>query len=139
MPDNAFIGKAEAPSDAELKTALGPAAALWKRLVADVTEECGVDGREWNSYSRKAGWALRLKRGKRVILYLAPGHGGFTASLVLGAKAVEAAHRGGLPPEVVRIIDASRRYAEGTGVRLEVHGAEDSQAVRKLARIKVEN
>jgi len=137
---NAFIGKAGIPTDDDLAAALGRSAkALWDRLLVSLAEQHGIVTREWNSYSPKAGWSLRLKRGKRAILYLSPCRGCFRASFALGGKAVEAARESGLPPRVIEIIDTARRYAEGTGVRVDVNRPADIAIVQKLAAIKLAN
>jgi len=137
MP-NAFIGKRETPTDDDLAAELGRSAkGIWDRLLAGLAERHNIVTREWNSYSPKAGWSLRLKRDKRTILYLSPCRGCFRASFALGGKAVEAARASGLPPSVIRIIDSSKRYAEGTGVRIDVNGPADIAVVEKLAAIKL--
>ena len=56
---NAFIGKQEKPADNELSEVLGPAKALWDKLVADLAEELKINILEWRSYSIKAGRAAR--------------------------------------------------------------------------------
>jgi len=139
MPDNAFIGKPEAPTDQELAAQLGPAKALWEELADGLARDIEIDVREWNSYSRKAGWSLRLKRGKRAIVYLSPCRGCFLASFALGDKAVQAARASGLPRKVLAIFDQARRYAEGTGIRIEVRTSKDAEIVKKLAAIKLAN
>ncbi len=139
MLPNAFIGKPEKPTDAELAAVLGPSKALWDRLLADLADEHGIAVQEWNSYSSKAGWSLRLKRQKRTILYLTPCQGSFRAAFALGDKAVEAARGSGLPRRVIRVIDEAKRYAEGTGVRIDVGGPRDIAIVEKLAAVKLEN
>lgn len=137
---NAFIGKPGKPRDDDLAAELGRSAkALWDRLLAGLTEQRHIAIQEWHSYSPKAGWSLRLKRDKRTILYLSPCHGCFRASFALGGKAVEAARASGLPQPVIRIIDSARRYAEGTGVRIDVNGPADIAVVLKLAAIKLAN
>lgn len=136
---NAFVNQPDPPTDSELAAALGPTKALWDQLLAALADEHELVIREWNSYSRKAGWALRVKRVERNILYLSPCQGWFLASLALGDKAVQAARQGSLPPRVLRIISEARRYAEGTAVRLEVHTAADIAAVIQLAAIKLKN
>ena len=131
-PLNAFIGKPEPPTSEDLDRVLGPCRALWQQLVTELDLVA-----EWNSYSRKAGWALRLKQGKRNILYLSPLVGSFRASLVLGGKAVEAAYRSDLPEEVLKVIRSAKRYAEGTGVVLDVGESSDLAAVHALVKIKI--
>lgn len=137
MVANAFAGKAAHPTDDELAEALGPAKLTWDRLLEELAQECALATREWNSYSRKAGWSLRLKHGERNIVYLSPGKGSFMASFALGDRAVEAARHSGLPKKTVEIIDTAKRYAEGTAVRLDIGGLKDVPAIKKLAAIKL--
>lgn len=136
---NAFIGKPKPPTDKELSAALGPAQPLWDQLLADLSNELNVPIREWNSYSQKAGWSLRVKRGDRIILYLAPCEGYFRASFALGDRALQAAKASGLPQSVLKIIESAKKYAEGTAVRIVVRGTDDIEAVKKLAKAKLES
>jgi hypothetical protein len=135
---NAFIGKAKAPTGAEVDAALGATVALWKQLV-DWMAEQGAGESEWNSSGAKYGWALRLKVKKRNIVYLAPCEGCFRVAFVLGEKAVAAARKSDLAKSTLKIIDEAPRYAEGTGVRLMVKAAKDLAAIKKLALIKMAN
>jgi hypothetical protein len=136
---NAFIGKAEAPSDADLSTELGPSKEIWDELLKRMATECNLVEKEWNSYSRKAGWSLRLKAKKRNIVYLSPCHGSFRVSFVLGDRAIEAARKSGLPKEVFKLIDSGQRYPEGTAVRFDVLREKDIVAVVLLASIKLQH
>jgi hypothetical protein len=126
---NAFVGKAVAPSDAELAAELGSAQALWTKL----REEAGLGG-EWHSYSKKAGWSLRLRKGERNIVYLVPGRGEFDVSMVFGDRAVAAAKERGL----AKMFEGAKRYAEGTAVRFGVKGPRDVATAKKLVEIKLE-
>jgi hypothetical protein len=135
MSPNAFIGRTKPPTDDELSTELGAARALWDELLT----ELALPIQEWNSYSPKAGWSLKLKLKKRTIVYLAPCRGSFRVAFVLGDKAVEAARQSKLPKAVMKIIDEAPRYPEGTGVRLEIAARKDLAAVKKLAAVKLAN
>jgi hypothetical protein len=135
MSPNAFIGRTKPPTDAELSAELGAARELWDELLT----ELALPVQEWNSYSPKAGWSLKLILKKRTILYLAPCHGSFRVAFILGAKAVEAARQAKLSKAVLKIIDEAPRYAEGTGVRLEIRARKDLVAVKKLAEVKLAN
>jgi hypothetical protein len=138
MRPNAFIGKPQKPTDTELAAALGPVkAALWDQLLVSLADEHNLTVREWNSYSRKAGWSLRLKLKERNILYLAPCRGCFFASFALGDKAVGTARQSSLPQDVIKIINEAKRYPEGTAVRIEIKQAEDIETVTKLAGVKL--
>jgi hypothetical protein len=135
---NAFIGKTTRPTEAEVEAALGATVALWKQLVGWMAEQ-GAAIQEWNSYSPKAGWALRLKHKKRNIVYLGPCDGCFRVAFVLGDKAVAAARKSDLAKSTLKILDEAPRYPEGTGVRLMVKAAKDLAAIKKLAQIKMAN
>lgn len=139
MLPNAFIGRTGQPSDGELAAVLGAGKALWDRLLDELAAELRLVVREWNSYSRKAGWSLRVKLKERNVVYLSPHHGCFTASFALGDKAVQRACAGSLPPRIVKLIRDAKRYAEGTAVRIEVSGPEDIAVVKELASIKLAN
>jgi hypothetical protein len=135
---NAFIGKTAKPTGTEVAAVLGSTAALWKQLV-DWMEEQGVGESEWNSYSPKAGWVLKLKQNKRTIVYLGPCAGCFRVSFALGDRAIAAARKSDLSKSTLKLLDEAPRYAEGTGVRLMVKAAKDLAAIRKLALIKLTN
>lgn len=138
MTTNAFIGHATKPTESELNVELGPRKVLWDAVLAEL-DRLGVSDQEWSSYSSKAGWALKVLRQGRVIVYLSPLHGGFLASFALGEKAVAAARKSKLSPKILEIISEAKRYAEGTAVRIEVGSRSDVSAVAKLAAIKMTN
>jgi Protein of unknown function (DUF3788) len=135
---NAFIGKTIQPTAEEVAAALGSTAEIWKQLVEWLAEQ-GVATQEWNSYSPKAGWALRLKFKKRNIVYLAPCHGCFRVAFIFGDKAVEAARQSNLSNSTLKLLDEAPRYPEGTGLRLTVKSSRDLVEIRKFALIKLAN
>ena len=137
MLANAFLERLEPPTDTEVKRELAEAKGLWDELITVVAKHHGVDIREWNSYSKKAGWALKLKRGDRTIVYLSPGKGAFLASFALGEKALSSARKSGLTPAVLKQLREAKRYAEGTAVRIEVRERDDIETVRKLVAAKI--
>ncbi|HKI12661.1 MAG TPA: DUF3788 family protein [Candidatus Acidoferrum sp.] len=139
MEANAFIGKAKKPTEEELAAALWLAKAVWDRFITGLAEEYGVDVQEWSSYSKKAGWSLRLKRKKRTIVWLAPCRGCFRVAFILGDKAMKVARECALPPRVMKILEEASKYPEGTGVRITVKGAKDIAVLKKLAEIKLAN
>lgn len=137
MALSALEDKAREPGDKELATTLGAAHALWGELECGLQEAHGPLARQWHHAGAKYGWSLRLRDGKRVVVYLIPGRGGFLAGLVLGEKAVAAARRSDLPRPVLALIEAARPYAEGRGVRIEVRDRRALAAVRKLVALKL--
>jgi Protein of unknown function (DUF3788) len=136
---NVFAGQAKQPTEAHLAAALGDCYELWQHLVTDLRSEVGIDTAEWHTSSVKMGWSVRLQAKKRNIVYLGPREGWFLASFALGDKAIAAAKKSDLGSSVSRIIAESKRYPEGTAVRIEVRSESDLRTVKKLARIKIEN
>ena len=139
MEPNAFIGKSHRPTDDDLSIALGASKELWDQLVSKLADDLGADIQEWNSYSPKAGWSLRVKHKKRTIVWLAPCSGCFRAAFILGDKAMKAARKSKLPKQVLKVLCEAPRYPEGTGVRLVVKAAGDLAAIRELAAVKLKN
>ena len=135
---NAFIGKTTIPTAEEVAAVLGSSADVWKQLV-DWMAEQGVTVQEWNSYSVKSGWAMRIKVKKRNIVYLAPCSGCFRVAFILGDRAVAAARQSDLSKSTLKLLDEAPKYPEGTGLRLVVRVPKDLAAIRKLALIKLAN
>ena len=133
MALGAFTDKSRPPGDAELARRLGRAAAAWRDLRARVAKACAPIEPAW---SFSTGWSLRLKHGKRVLVYMLPCEGHFLASFALGEKAVAAALEAKLPATVLATIAAAPRYAEGRGVRFEVRTAAQVRPIAELVAIK---
>ncbi|MGA2650173.1 MAG: DUF3788 family protein [Terracidiphilus sp.] len=137
---NAFLGRPEQPSEAEVTAALGSTAKLWTGFIEWMAKEEGVAGQEWKGICvNKYGWSLRLKRKSRNIAHLGPGDACFMVSFALSDKALKVAKEAHLPKAVVDALDAAPRYPEGNALRLVVHNAGDVAAIRKIAAIKLAN
>jgi hypothetical protein len=137
MASSCFTDKTRAPSEAEVAKRLGAMATVWRKIRAEVAKQAPGITEEWGYTSASTGWGLRLKSGKRVILYLTPGEGKFFASMALGEKAANSESAQRMPAALRRLIDAAPRYAEGRGVRLQVTKASDAGAVARLVALKV--
>ncbi len=139
MNPNAFIGRAKPPRAADVAAALGDLAPLWDEIVVSLAGELSLTVSEWKSYGLKHGWSLKLQRGKRTILHLAPCTGSVHVVFILGDRAVAVARAARLGATATKVLDAAPRYPEGTGVRIDVTRPRQLPLVRKLARIKLEN
>ena len=139
MTANAFINQPKPPTDAALAAALGPVKSVWNQFLSELDQEFGVNIEEWNSYSPKAGWSLRVKHKKRTIVWLAPCVGCFRVAFVLGDKAMQAARQGKWPKRIVKVMDEAPKYPEGTGIRLEIKSSRDIAMLKKLTAIKLAN
>jgi hypothetical protein len=136
---NALCGWEAPPSEKELTGVLGPCRSLWDELLVQLADDLKLTSREWGTSSPKLGWSLRIKRGDRIIVYLAPVAGSFRASFALGDKAVQTALASKLPLAVKQSIRNAKKYAEGTAVRIDVSGADDLAIVGTLAEAKLRN
>jgi hypothetical protein len=137
---NAFLGKADQPTDTEVAAALGPTAKLWNEFIQWMDDKEGINTQEWKGIVvKKHGWSLRLKQKARNIVYLGPGKGCFMVSFVLSDKALTQAKQEHLPQRVQDVLHQAPRYPEGNGVRLVVHRAADLAPIRKIAAIKITN
>ena len=138
MALSAFDDPAHLPTPDELETMLGPAARLWKELVADVRRRGGSIDETWGFSGAKHGWSMRLVRDTRNLLYLTPQAGALLLGAALGDKAIESADAAGLvSARTIEVARAAPKYAEGRGVRLPVTSDEDLAIAKELARIKL--
>lgn len=134
-----FLDKSSPPDDDALAEALGRGHGRWTKLVAMIAARFEPLTEEWNFPGKKYGWSLRLKRKKRAVLYLIPLRRKFDVGLVLGDRAVRAAHDAGLDRELLEMLDAAKKYPEGRGVRFEVKNQGDLRSVLRLAEVKMAN
>ena len=137
MSLSVFDDPGAAPTERMLAQALGPSARVWTSLIERLSSECAPLEPVWAFAGAKFGWSLRLKRGKRVIVYMTPGKGQFLASFALGEKACAAAGEARLPAAILKLIADAPRYPEGRGVRITVRTERQAAGIRTLAAIKI--
>ncbi|MDH3216421.1 MAG: DUF3788 domain-containing protein [Candidatus Krumholzibacteria bacterium] len=139
MALSAFDDKAKRPRPSELKKMLGRTSTHWDNLLTHIASEYAPLVDTWNFAGAKWGWSLRLQQKKRTVLYMTPCKGHFLVGLVLGDKAVKAAHDSKLPKSVLAVIDEAKKYVEGRGVRLQIRNKTDVDSAKKLAAVKMAN
>ena len=137
MALSVFDDPSSAPTDRALAQALGPSAKVWTSLIERLSSDCAPLEPVWAFAGAKFGWSLRLKRGKRIIVYMTPGQGQFLASFALGEKACAAARDARLPAAILKLIADAPRYPEGRGVRIPVRTERHTASIRTLAAIKI--
>ena len=139
MALSAFADKAKRPREAELSETLGRSSAHWRAITDTMARDYAPLDASWIYSGAAWGWALRLRRRKRSLVYLTPCRKHFLAGFALGEKAVAAARAAGLPKGVLEVVRDAKKYAEGRAVRLEVRNKLDRDAVLRLIAIKAEN
>ncbi len=133
VPLSFFHVKNIPPSDDALRSALAGAAGLWRELIEQLAVDIAPLAFVWRFTTKSTGWSLRVKRGERNILYLTPCEGHFLVSIGLGERAAAAARKSELREAIVPLIDAAPKYAEGRGIRFEVHGGEGEKVAIALS------
>jgi hypothetical protein len=128
-----------APTAKAVANVLDGAASVWVSVKDGLCREFAPLDEEWAFAGATFGWSLRLKRGKRVIVYLTPCTDHFLASFVLGEKACAAARSERLPQPILKLIADAPKYAEGRGFRIRVRTAREANAIPKLVAIKLAN
>jgi hypothetical protein len=134
---SAFDDKSRSPEPARLRATLGPAAALWRKLLSGAAELDPDVVEAWNFAGPRYGWSLRVKQKERVVLHMTPCSGHFLAGIVLGEKTIAQAQAKGLPKPVLEVLEATPRYAEGRGIRHEVSSEQDLRVVLSLLELKM--
>ena len=137
LTPNAFIGRTIAPADEDLTAALGSTRSLWDEALATLAGRFGLAEWEWTSYSPKAGWSVRIKKGKRNILYMTPCRNCFRVAFVLGGKALQAAQQSNTPARVRKMIAAGMQYPEGLGIRWDIKSSKDLAPIESLTALKL--
>jgi hypothetical protein len=134
---NAFIGRKDQPSAEEITHTLGAAAEAWALLLHKHNADFSIQEQCWKSIGIKYGWSLRMILKKRNILYISPRHNSFQVLFILGDRAVQAALESNLPSEIKSELRQAKRYAEGTGIRVNISAPGDLLPVYELTAIKL--
>ena len=129
--------KAAEPVAADLVRVLGSSEKVWRELISRTEAAYGPLTEDWSFSGAKYGWILRLKRKKRVVLYLIPQINAFLVGIVLGDRALTLLRRDDLAPEVLSLIDEAPRYGEGTGFRIPVASPGDIPDIEVIIEAKM--
>lgn len=137
MPISIFTDKAQMPSDAELKKALGNKSLLWDEIKNHTFSKYPGAAEQWAYPGKSFGWNYRIRDKKRVLVYFMPRDGYFVISLVFGGDAVKEALNSDISKDIKYIISSAKVYAEGRGFRIDVKNKKTAKDVRKLIDIKL--
>jgi hypothetical protein len=124
---------ARPPTIRELTTLLGESYVAFRAL----TQRGAAVTCEWKRYSKKSPWVLRVSQGDRTLFYATPKVEAFEATVVLGARATEAALNGQVSKKLHPSIRAAKTYVEGRPVRIVVRGQADVANVEQLVAVKL--
>ena len=134
-----FVEKSILPNAKALAAALGKTYAYWEEIQQTLNNRYGKLNPEWKYYGATSGWTLKMLLNGRNLFFFAPYDKCFLIAFTFGDKAVKVIEQSDLPCEIIEEIKKAKKYAEGRGLRIEVHTREQIQHILKLADIKVHN
>jgi hypothetical protein len=136
-PFSVFADRMREPSRARLRKALAGACVAWDDLEAYLAETYGLKGALHFMYGERYGWALRFRRGERLVLAMYPNESCLTVQLILGRAQVAAATAMRLPARVSRVLKAAKDYPEGRWLFIPVKSLESARELRSLIALKI--
>jgi len=140
MATSYFDDKTIEPQDKDLEVALGSTYPLYREIFKRLVNTYDDIRPEWKHYGKKAGWLLKLFKGKRNILFIIPHEKHFAISFTFGDKAVEKVMESDLPDELKTELQNAKKYMEGRGLGIFItENTENVEDVMKLIEIKLNN
>ncbi|MCL2696305.1 MAG: DUF3788 domain-containing protein [Clostridiales bacterium] len=136
MATSIFEDKAIVPNDSMVDCAIGENKPLWDRFKSHVAENYQGISQEWKMYSKKAGWNLIYRQGKRTLFYFVPCDNHFIIAFVLGNKAVETALQSPLSDRAKKAIADADVCAMGHSFFVAVKSKRDLADAAALLKIK---
>jgi len=88
-------------------------------------------------YGERYGWALRFRRGGRLVVAMYPSQGRLTVQIVLGRAQVAAASAMQLPASVSRVLEAAKDYPEGRWLFIPVRSRKSAADLLVLISLKM--
>jgi Protein of unknown function (DUF3788) len=135
MAIGVFVDKEHKPTAAEIAVALGSKRPLWENLNGFIADSYVLKS-DFAFYGKNYGWALRFRKGGKVLLSLYPDKDSFTAQIIIGQEQAEKALGLGLSKRVNNIIEDAHPYPEGRWLFVKVDSEQDLNDVKQLLMVK---
>ena len=135
MAPTVFMNADRAPTEPEIRRALGPVAGLWDSLGSWIEESYGVEP-TFVPPSRNYGWDVKYRKAGRTLVSLTPDEGCFTVLVVLGAAETEAARKLELGEHVRAIFEDAKQFHDGRWLFVPVASEQDVQDIEELLVLK---
>ena len=127
MDKSIFLDKNKTPENSDLKASLGASYVLWQLIKDAVFTKYPKSTEEW-SFSTY-GWSFRIKDTKRAIVYLLPRNQFFKVAFVFGQKATDEILVSKVSSEIKTELSNAKVYAEGRGIRIDIHTTDQLEDV----------
>lgn len=83
-----FTDCRQLPSEKELHRALDSSFGAWKKLVGIIKRRFPEARQQWRYYNTTRGWVMIIRNHSHTLLYLAPGRGSFSITILLSEDVV---------------------------------------------------
>jgi len=135
MAKGAFVDKKHRPTKQEMLRALGSKRSLWDDLSQFISGNYGLQG-DLAFYGKNYGWAIRYRKGGKVLVSMYPRNDAFTVQIVLGEAEGRRASGMHLGANTRRVLEEAHNFREGRWLFIEVESAKDLDDVKQLILIK---
>ncbi len=132
-----FMDELVMPNEDSIKDALGNNYKYWKEIKTTLNAKYEGLKEEWKYYGKKTGWTLKLFYKKRNLFFFSVYEDYFILAFVFSDKAVDAITKSNLPSKYINEILATKKYAGGRGLRIEVRYKVEVKIIIKLTEIKI--
>jgi len=139
MSEPIFVDKSKIPTQNEINDILGKTGIFWDDIKKFIKNEIGEINEEWKFYMKKTGWQMKTMLKKRNLFFFTPYKEFFRITFVFGDKAVAVIKESNLPEDIITTLINAKKYMEGRGLTIEVKNQTDTENVKKLIKIKVNN
>jgi len=132
-----FVDREQEPSPGAVREALGRACAAWDELETHLADLYGLKGSLHFMYGARYGWALRFRRGAKLIVAMYPNHAHLTVQVVLGRAQVAMAAAMHLSSDILKVLRAAKDYPEGRWLFVPLSSLKSAQEMKHLIALKV--
>ncbi len=136
-PFSAFAVRSQEPDPVAVRQVLAGASSAWDDLAAHVADTYALESSFHFMYGERYGWALRFRKGDRLVLAMYPNHGRLVVQIILSRPQVAEAAAGGVPDFVSSVVQAARDYPEGRWLFIPVSSVDAVRQLRPLIALKV--
>ncbi len=134
-----FTDKNHTPSADDLANALGDTMQFWRAIEVFLLQKNPSATSEWHFSGPKFGWSFRIKDRKRVLIYLLPRSHFFKIACIFGATAMDQIVASDISEDIKTELKLAKKYAEGSGIRIDVRDPAILDDIKKLVAIKILN
>ena len=125
------------PTQAEIRSALGPRYPLWEKLTRFIENNYQIKG-EFSTWGpAEVGWGLRYRRKGKALVALYPGKDNIIAQVVLGKAQAEQAFNLELGEKVSKLLQEAPQLRDGRWLSIPVLHEADAADVEKLLLVKM--